>query len=142
MAKRRGPSQRTVQVGEQIRQVISEALLEGVVDDPRVSEASMVTITEVRMTPDLKLARVYVSVLGQPSDAVDGAAEPAAQAAEAARPVVAALVQAEALIKREVAHRLKLRYTPQLIFSHDDSIRYGAHMESVIAEVRAEDEDA
>jgi len=99
----------------------------------------MITITEVRMTPDLKIARVYVSVLGQPADEVDSAAESAQAAAEAARPVVEALSHAAALLKREVAHRLKLRFTPELRFTHDDSIRYGAHMEAIIADVLAHD---
>ena len=142
MARRtkKGPSQRTVQVGEQIKHVISESLLEGVVDDARIAAAPMITVTEVRMTPDLKIARVYVSVLGQPADHVEVGAETEGDAAEAARPVVEALVAAEALLKREVARRLKLRFTPKLVFSHDDSIRYGAHMEAVIAEVLADDE--
>jgi ribosome-binding factor A len=142
MARRtkKGPSQRTVQVGEQIKHVISESLLEGVVDDARIAAAPMITVTEVRMTPDLKIARVYVSVLGQPADHVEVAAENELDAAEAARPVVDALVAAEALLKREIARRLKLRFTPRLMFAHDDSIRYGAHMEAVIADVLADDE--
>lgn len=129
-----------MQVGEQVKHVLSEALLEGVVDDERVASASMVTVTEVRMTADLKIGRVFVSVLGQPADHVKSAAEPRERAAAAAEPVIAALTAAEALLKGEVARRLKLRYTPQLLFVHDDSIRYGAHMESVIAEVLADDE--
>jgi len=101
----------------------------------------MVTVTEVRMTPDLKLARVYVSVFGQPTDAVASEAEPEDVAEGAAAPVLSALAAAEAVLKREIATRLKLRFTPRLAFLHDDSIRYGAHMESVIADVRSSDDD-
>lgn len=130
MAKRSGGA-RPVQVGEQIRQCLGEMLLEGAVKDRRVSAASMVTITEVRMTPDLKLGRVLVSVF--PDD------EPLVLE------VFAGLESAKNQIKKEVSRRLRLRYTPELRFLVDDSMAYGARIEAVLKEIaaeRGEDPDA
>jgi len=106
-------------------------LLEGAVKDRRVSAASMVTITEVRMTPDLKLGRVLVSVF--PDD------EPLVLE------VFAGLESAKNQIKKEVSRRLRLRYTPELRFLVDDSMAYGARIEAVLKEIaaeRGEDPDA
>ena len=80
--------------------------------DPRVSGA-MVSITRVEATPDMRYAKVYVSVLGD---------------AGAMKDCIRGLKSAAGFLRRELSSRLTLRYTPELTFSPDDSITYGAHI--------------
>ena len=126
MARRSGGGRaRPIQVGEQIRQCISELLLEGAIKDERVTRAAMVTVTEVRMTPDLKLGRVLVSVFPDDQE-------------QAVLDVFAGLEAKKHEIKRQIAQRLRLRYTPELRFLVDDSMAYGAKIEALLKEIRAE----
>ena len=80
------------------------------VKDPRVT--GMISVTAVQTTPDLRYAKVYVSMLDKSS----------------AREVVKGLKSAAGYLRREVGQRLRLRYTPELIFEEDDSIEHGAHI--------------
>lgn len=80
------------------------------VKDPRVT--GMISVTAVQATPDLRYAKVYVSMLDKSS----------------AREVVKGLKSAAGYLRREVGQRLRLRYTPELIFEEDDSIEHGAHI--------------
>ena len=116
-----GPSSRPTQVGEQIRQYLSQQLLEGAFKDPRIRAASMVTVTEVRMSPDLRLAQALVSVYPEDEAVV----------AE----VFAGLVSATNEIKRSIGRSLRLRHTPELRFRLDDSIAYGSKIEALLREV-------
>lgn len=126
--KRTGPSARPVQVGEQVRQVLSDVLRDGALKDPRIEQASLVTVTEVEMTPDLKTARVYVSIYGEEP----GAAE-----------VLEGLNAASGAAQRQIADRLKLRFTPKVEFRRDASIAYGAKIEAILQEIQGdEDEEA
>jgi ribosome-binding factor A len=126
--KRTGPSARPVQVGEQVRQVLSDVLRDGALKDPRIEQASLVTVTEVAMTPDLKTARVFVSIYGE---------EPAA--AE----VLEGLNAASGAAQRQIADRLKLRFTPKVEFRRDESIAYGAKIEAILQEIQdGDDEEA
>lgn len=120
--KRRGGGARPVQVGEQVRQALSEMLRDGVLKDPRLAAASLVTVTEVKMTPDLKLARSYVSVYGadDPDSVIEG------------------LNAAAKVAQREIGDRLELRYTPKIEFARDDSIAYGAKIEALLSDIRRE----
>jgi ribosome-binding factor A len=120
------PSHRPVRVGEQVKARLSELLLEGTVKDPRIQRATLVSVTDVQMTPDLKRARVYVSVFG--ADEADGA-----------RGVIDALQACAGLLKNQLSADLGLRFTPHLDFRPDESIAQGAHMEQVIRDVRSED---
>lgn len=119
--KKHGPSSRPTQVGEQIRQFISQLLLEGEVKDPRLAAASMVTVTEVRMSPDLRLARALVSIYPADEDVIVE--------------VFAGLTSATNEIKRTMGRTLKLRHTPELRFILDDSIAYGAKIEALLKEI-------
>ena len=125
--RRQGPSSRPVQVGEQIRQFISEQLLQGAFHDPRLKAANMVTVTEVRMSPDLRLAQALVSIYPEDEEVV----------AE----VFAGLLSATNEIKRAIGQALRLRYTPELRFRLDDSIVYGAKIEALLKEVLPPDEE-
>lgn len=124
--KRTGPSARPVQVGEQVRQVLSDVLREGALKDPRIDQASLVTVTEVEMTPDLKTARVYVSIYGEE---------------EAAGEVLEGLNAGSGAAQREIADRLKLRFTPKVEFRRDESIAYGAKIEAILQEIQDEDDE-
>ncbi len=87
------------------------------IKDPRVSDA-MVTITAAEVTPDLKFATVYFSVLiGDAANAKKG------------------LDSAKGFIRREIAQRLNLRQTPEFTFVHDKSIEHGAHIAKLIEDV-------
>lgn len=80
------------------------------VKDPRVT--GMISVVAVDTTPDLRFAKVYVSMLDKSS------------AAE----VVKGLKSAAGYLRREIGHSLNLRYTPQLVFEEDNSIDKGAHI--------------
>lgn len=86
--------------------------------DPRIHP--MTTIVAVEVAPDLKTAKVYVSVLGDE---------------EAQKDTLAGLKSAAPFLRSQLAHTLNLRNTPQLFFSVDQSIEYGVHMSKLIDDV-------
>ncbi len=109
-------SVRLLKVGEQVRHVLSELLLRQEVHDD-VLTAHSVSVTEVRMSPDLRIANVFVKPLL-------GAAEDK---------VVKALRTNTAFFQREVANRLKLRNAAKLRFHPDDSFDEAARIEKLLA---------
>ncbi len=102
------PSNRMGRINEEIQREL--AALIPTVKDPRVQ--GLISVTGVETTPDLRYAKVRVSMLDQSS---------AAQ-------VVKGLRSAAGYLRRELGRRLELRYTPELSFEEDDSIRHGAHI--------------
>ena len=90
-------------VDEAIREVLSAALTGGL-KDPRIG---FVTVTDVRTSPDLRHARVYVSVLGD---------EPARAAS------LDGLESANGYLQRKLGEQLRMKHTPQLTFHHDDTL--------------------
>ena len=110
------PSRRPTRVAELIRMAISEILPE--LRDPRIGLA---TITEVKLSSDLKHARVFVSVLG---------------GEEERKKTLAGLTSAAPRIRHEVASQTRLRNTPELVFTYDSSIEYGAHIEELIQKTK------
>ena len=97
-------SQRQLRVGQEVRKVIAEAIEQGEVRSPEISEA-FITITQVVMSPDLKYATVYLMTLNGKNLGV-----------------VLEQMQAEKwLFKKLVAAKLKLRYTPEINFRVDDT---------------------
>ena len=88
--------------------------------DPRVGFA---TVTDARVSPDLRYARVYMSVLGSPDEQTQ---------------TLAALNQASGFIRRLLSSRLRLRHSPELTFAFDQSVQYGARMEEILNEVKKE----
>ncbi len=103
-------------INGEVRRALSEIIRD--VKDPRVDP--FCSIVETVVAPDLKTCKVYVSVLGDE----DKAAE-----------TLAGLKSAEGFIRRELAHTVNLRNTPELTFIMDDSIRYGIEMSKKIDEV-------
>ena len=117
-------SNRINRINEEIQKALADLLRN--VKDPRVS-GTMISITKVETTPDLRYAKVYVSFLEEN------------KAAEAMK----GLKSAGGWLRREVGNDLKLRYTPELMWALDDSITYGARLLSLInsLEVKPDDED-
>lgn len=107
---------RLLKVGEQVRHVLSELLARKQVHDD-VLTALEVSVTEVRMSPDLRLATVFVKpLLGAREDEV-----------------LKALRTNTAFFQREVAQRLKLRFAPKLKFMPDDSFDVASRIEQLLA---------
>ncbi|WP_285669503.1 30S ribosome-binding factor RbfA [Paralimibaculum aggregatum] len=100
----RGPSQRQLRVGETIRRALAEVLMRGEAHGLGMAAAS-ITVTEVRPSPDLRQATVYVMPLGGRDP--EGA--------------IAALMEARGEIRRSVDRRLSLKYSPDLKFVIDDT---------------------
>ena len=94
--------QRTLRVGERIHEVVSQLLVRKV-KDPRVA---FCTITQVRMTPDLKMARIYFSVIDKVQDW---------------HKTLKGLNSARGYIRRELGRRVILKTTPKIEFIHDDT---------------------
>ena len=108
-------SVRTLRVGEQVRHVLSEILQRGDVHDD-VLASHMVSITEVRMSPDLRHATVFVKpLLGKDEEAV-----------------LKALRTNTAYLQREVARRVKMKYAARLKFLTDESFDEGSHIDTLL----------
>ena len=99
-------------------------IIRGGIKDPRISPLTSVVAVEV--APDLKTCKAYISVLGD---------------SEAQKSTLAGLKSAEGYIRRELAHTVNLRNTPEIRFILDQSIEYGVHMSKIIDEVTAKDEE-
>lgn len=95
-------------INEEIQRELSALI--PLVKDPRVT--GLISITAVEATPDLRYAKAYVSVLDKGDCAK----------------VLKGLKSASGWLRRELGHRLLLRYTPELVFVQDDSIDQGAHI--------------
>ena len=117
-------------VGDLIRQEIASMLIRAELKDPRIG---FVTITRVKMSPDLKHARVFFSVIGMGESGKSGAkGVPATEVAES----VAGLNSAVPHIRRTLARRLKLKSIPVVVFEFDDSIEYADRIERVKQEIK------
>lgn len=110
-------SVRLLKVGEQVRHVLSELLLRGEVHD-EVLTAHSVSVTEVRMSPDLRHANVYVKPLLGSDEAA----------------VIKALRTNTAFFQREVAGRLKLRFAAKIKFLPDESFDEAARIDRLLAD--------
>ena len=110
-----GRSVRLLRVGEQVRHVLSELLQRGDVHDATL-QSHLVSVTEVRMSPDLRHATVFVKpLLGQDEDAV-----------------LKALRTNTAFFQREVANRIRTKYAAKLKFLADESFDEGSHIDRIL----------
>ena len=114
--KGKAPSQRQLKVGELIRHALVEVLNRGDVSDEVLNRHSL-TVPEVRMTPDLKLATAYVMPLG----------------GDEAKEVVAHLEQHKRFLRGELARRVNLKFMPQLRFKVDVSFESSARIDTILA---------
>ncbi len=110
-----GPSQRQQRVAELVRHALAEVLQRGDIQDP-VLGSHIVTVPEVRMSPDLKLATAYVMPLGGQDEA----------------PVIAALERNRKVLRQEVARRVNLKYAPELRFLRDETFDEAARIDRLL----------
>lgn len=110
-----GRSIRTLRVGEQMRHILSELLVRGVVHDPRLA-GETISITEVRMSPDLRHATAFFKpLLGQNQEEIG-----------------AALKDNAGYLKGEVAKRVRMKYAAELKFLIDESFEEGEHIDALL----------
>jgi ribosome-binding factor A len=110
------PSQRMLRVAELIRHTMAELLTKAAIHDP-VLEGEVVTVPDVRMSPDLKLATVFIMPLGGKN----------------VREILAALDRHKSFVRGEVARRVNLRYAPDVRFKPDPSFDQGAKIDALLA---------
>ena len=110
-----GGSQRQLRVGELIRHAMAEMLVRGDVHDP-VIEGHMITIPEVRMSPDLKLATIYVMPLG----------------GKDVKEVITALNDNKRFLRGEIAHRVNLKFAPDIRFRADERFDEAERIEKLL----------
>ena len=115
-------SNRIGRINEEIQKELSSAIRN--LKDPRVQD-TMISITHVETTPDLRYAKVYTSFLeeNKADDALKG------------------LKSAGGFLRRELGRTLQLRYTPELVWALDDSITYGAKMLKLINSLEVSNDD-
>lgn len=108
-------SQRQLRAGELVRRAVADIIREGHLRDAAVSNAS-ITVSEARMSPDLRHATVFVSALGQ--------SDPEA--------VAAALNRASGFLQKELGRQIDLKFTPKLKFLADDRFDEATHIDEVL----------
>jgi ribosome-binding factor A len=109
------PSQRMLRVAELVRHAMAQMLSRGDINDP-VLEKHVVTVSRVKMSPDLKLATVYVMPLG-------GKDEPE---------VIAALDRHRKFLRGEIAHEVNLKFAPEVRFRIDDSFDAVSRIDAIL----------
>ncbi len=108
---------KNTRINMEVQRELSE-IIRREIKDPRIHP--MTSVVAVEVTPDLKICKAYISVLGDE---------------EAAQATIQGLKSGEGYIRRELARRVNLRNTPELTFILDQSIEYGVHMTRLIDEV-------
>jgi ribosome-binding factor A len=114
-----GPSQRQLRVGEMLRHAIAEILTRGEIRDPDLIGVS-VTVTQVKPSPDMRHATVFVEPLG----------------GQNADPVVKALNKHKAFLRGELGHLIALKFTPELRFLEDKSFAEAQRIEAILKSER------
>jgi len=108
------PSHRTLRVAELVRHTVSDLLTRAAINDPAL-EGRVITVPTVRMSPDLKLATVFVMPLGGKDAAT----------------VVAALERHKKFIRTEIARHVNLKFAPEVRFKADQSFEAGAKIDAL-----------
>src|SRR5690606_19129524 len=109
------PSQRQLRVGELIRHALADILARGEIHDP-IIEGHMITVPEVRMSADLRLATIYVIPLGGRDQAE----------------VLAALERNKRFLRAEIAHRVNLKFAPEIRIRIDDSFAEAERIDKLL----------
>ena len=115
-------SQRQLRVGELVKQNLGELFIRNEAKIPSIN-SKLITVTEVRMTPDLKTARVYVIPLG----GVD------------MQETVRVLTEYSHLVRRALSKRLDIKFLPKLTFVEDNSFEYAEKIEKIIRKIKIND---
>ena len=117
-------TQRQLRVGELVKQSIGELFIRNEAKIPSIN-SKLITVTEVRMTPDLKTARVYVIPLG----GVD------------TKETVKILTEYSHLVRKALSKRLDIKFLPKLIFVEDNSFEYAEKIEKIIKKNKEKDKE-
>ena len=117
-------SQRQLRVGELVKQNLGELFIRNEAKIPSIN-SKLITVTEVRMTPDLKTARVYVIPLG----GID------------TKETVRILTEHSHLVRRALSKRLDIKFLPKLTFIEDNSFEYAEKIERIIKKIKDKDND-
>ena len=115
-------SQRQLRVGELVKQNLGELFIRNEAKIPSIN-SKLITVTEVRMTPDLKTARVYVIPLG----GID------------MKETVRALTEYSHLVRKALSKRLDIKFLPKLTFVEDNSFEYAEKIEKIIRKIKIND---
>jgi ribosome-binding factor A len=115
-------SKRPEKVGEAIQKIVSELILRGL-KDPRIG---FVTITGVKMTDDLSIAKIFYSVVGNEQEKKDSHA---------------GLKSAAGFIRKEVGAQLNLRHVPEIHFKFDDTLERANNIERLLRQIHEEAHD-
>ena len=116
-------SQRQLRVGELIKQNLGEIFIRNEAKIPML-DTKMITVTEVRMTPDLKTARVYVIPLGGVNT----------------KEIVSILTEYSHLARKALSKRLEIKFLPKLVFVEDNSFEYAEKIEKIIRKNKEQNE--
>ena len=114
-------SNRIGRINEEIQRELSDLIRS--LKDPRVQ--TLISITRVDTTPDLRYSKIYISVMDE----------------EKQKDALRGLKSAGGWLRRELGSSLQLRYTPELVFELDDSLKYGAHMFDLLSKLEAEQKE-
>ena len=117
-------SQRQLRVGELVKQNLGELFIRNEAKIPLIN-SKLITVTEVRMTPDLKTARVYVIPLG----GID------------TKETVSVLTEYSHLVRRALSKRLDIKFLPKLTFVEDNSFEYAEKIEKIIKKNKEHDKN-
>ena len=117
-------SQRQLRVGELVKQNLGELFIRNEAKIPLIN-SKLITVTEVRMTPDLKTARVYVIPLG----------------GEGTKETVRILTEFTHLVRRALSKRLDIKFLPKLTFVEDNSFEYAEKIERIIKKNKENDKE-
>lgn len=109
-------------ISEEVRKEVSE-IIRNDLKDPRI--ASMTTVVAAEVTPDLRYAKVFISVLGSE---------------EEKKATLKGLQSAAGYVRKEVGERINLRYNPEIIFELDKSIEHGAHINKLLLDIKKKEE--
>jgi len=112
---------RTERIGQEIQAAVAEVFARGMIRDPRIG---YITITGVKVSADLRVARVYYSMLGDEAQKLS---------------TEEGLEAAKSFVRKEVTARLRLRYSPEIYFAFDGSVEEGDKIERLLREVRTKE---
>lgn len=103
-------------IGEEYKKELSQ-IIDRELKDPSIT--GMISVTKVKVTNDLKYAKIYISILNSKDE----------------KATIEGLKKSSGFIRTELAKRVNLRNTPELIFKKDDSIEYGAKIDSILKDI-------
>ncbi|MBG77796.1 MAG: ribosome-binding factor A [Alphaproteobacteria bacterium] len=115
-----GPSQRQLRVGEQLKHIIAETLQRGSLQHPDLGNVAMLTVTEVRPSPDMRQATAYVvSLLDQDIQAA-----------------IHALNEESHVFQKEIGRQMSMKFTPRIAFKPDDSFENSQRINQLLDEIK------